>query len=92
MAFDLAYPLQVKLTPRGMKIRQDSRLTVFHRWRVVRWVRQFGVPDSLAAQLASVPIICVAVDRSPEGERLAEAHCSVTVIRVSEPRLERAQR
>ena len=72
MAFDLAHPLQVKLTQRGMKIQQDSRLTVFHRWRVMRKVRLFAVPDSVAAQLASVPIICVAVDLSHEGERLAE--------------------
>lgn len=72
MAFDLAHPLQIQLTPRGMKVRQDSLLTVFYRWRVMRKVRRFAVPDSVAAQLASVPIICVAVDLSPEGERLAQ--------------------
>ena len=72
MAFDLAHPLQIQLTARAMKIRQDSLLTVLDRWRVMRKVRRFAAPDSVAAQLASVPIICVAVDLSPEGERLAE--------------------
>ena len=72
MAFDLAYPLQVKLTPRAMKTRQDSLRTVFDRWRAVRKIRRFAAPDSVAVQLASVPIICVAVDLSPEGEQLAE--------------------
>ena len=75
MGFDLAHPLQVKLTPRAMKTRQDSPLTVFHRWRVMRQIRRFAAPDSVAVQLASVPIICVAVDLSPEGERLAVLLC-----------------
>ncbi|MBT9476723.1 bifunctional serine/threonine-protein kinase/universal stress protein [Polaromonas sp.] len=75
MAFDLAHPLQIKLTPRAMKIRPDSLLTVFHRWRVMRKIRRFATPVSVALQLASVPIICVAVDLSPEGERLAEILC-----------------
>jgi non-specific serine/threonine protein kinase/protein-serine/threonine kinase len=75
MGFDLAHPLQVKLTPRAMKTRQDSPLTVFHRWRVMRKIRRFAAPDSVAVQLASVPIICVAVDLSPEGERLAVLLC-----------------
>lgn len=75
IAFDLAHPLQVKLTPRAMKIRPDSQLTVFHRWRVMRKIRRFATPVSVALHLASVPIICVAVDLSPEGERLAALLC-----------------
>jgi eukaryotic-like serine/threonine-protein kinase len=72
MAFDLTHPQQIKLTKRGLKLRQDSVLTVFDRWRVLRKIKRFSVPKSVAAQLASVPIICVAVDLSPEGERLAD--------------------
>ncbi len=72
IAFDLSHPLQVKLTQRAMKVRQDSMGTVFHRWRAMRKIRSFGTPDSVAAQLASVPIICVAVDLSRENEQLAE--------------------
>ena len=75
MAFDLAHPLQVKLTPRAMKIRPDSQLTVFHRWRVMRKIRRFATQVSVVLHLASVPIICVAVDLSPEGERLAKILC-----------------
>ena len=86
MAFDLAHPLQVKLTPRAMKTRQDSLLTVLHRWRVVRKIRRFAAPDSVAAQLASVPIICVAVDLSPEGEPLAVILCgSVQQMLITQP-------
>ena len=48
---------------------------VFHRWRLMRKIRRFATPVSLAIHLASVPIICVAVDLSPEGERLAEILC-----------------
>lgn len=72
IAFDLAHPLQVKLTPRAMKTQQDNRWTVFQRWCAMHQVSRFAAPESVAAQLASVPIICVAVDLSPEGEQLAE--------------------
>ena len=72
MAFDLVHPLQIKLTPRAMKVRQDSPLAVYRRWRTMRKVRRFAAPQSVAAQLASVPIICVAVDLSPGSELLAE--------------------
>jgi nucleotide-binding universal stress UspA family protein len=72
LAFDLAHPLQVKLTSRAMKIRQDSALAVYRRWRAMRKIRRFAAPESMTAQLASVPIICVAVDLSVESEPLAE--------------------
>ena len=65
MTFDLAHPLQIRLTPRAMKIRPDSLLTVFHRWRLMRKIRRFATPVSVALHLASVPIICVAVDLPP---------------------------
>jgi eukaryotic-like serine/threonine-protein kinase len=72
MAFDLAHPGQVKLTRRGLKLRQDGWLTVFDRWRVARRIRRFAPPVSIAAQLAAAPILCVAVDLTPQGEPLAE--------------------
>ena len=73
MGFDLAHPQQVTLTARAHKLKRDGWLQVFDRWRVMRKIRRFAVPASLAAQLASVPIIVVAVDLSPEGEPLAAA-------------------
>jgi non-specific serine/threonine protein kinase/protein-serine/threonine kinase len=72
MGFDLSHPQQVTLTARAHKVKRDGWLQVFDRWRVMRKIRRFTVPTSVAAQLASVPIIVVAVDLSPEGERLAE--------------------
>ncbi len=72
MAFDLAHPGQVELTGRGLKLKRDGWLQVFDRWRVARKIRRFSMPTSIASQLAAVPILCVAVDLSPEGEGLAE--------------------
>lgn len=71
MAFDLGHPVQVKLTARGHKTRRDSWLTVFDRWRLMRRIRRFTAPGSVASHLASVPIIVAAVELSPEGESLA---------------------
>lgn len=73
MAFDLGHPRQVKLTDRAHKLKQDSWLQVFDRWRVMRKLRSFAAPKTIAAQLASVPVIVVAVDLAPEAEKLAEA-------------------
>jgi eukaryotic-like serine/threonine-protein kinase len=72
MGFDLTHPQQVTLTARAHKLTRDGWLQVFDRWRVMRKIRRFTVPDSVAAQLASVPVIVVAVDLSPDGERLAD--------------------
>ena len=72
MAFDLGHPQQVTLTARAHKLKRDSALQVFDRWRVMRKIKRLSAPTSVAAQLATVPIIVVAVDLSPEGERLAE--------------------
>ena len=86
MAFDLGHPGQVTLTARAHKLARDSWLTVFDRWRVMRKIRRFSSPDSVAAQLALVPVIVVAVDLSPEGEPLAEAlRRSVTRMLMIEP-------
>jgi non-specific serine/threonine protein kinase/protein-serine/threonine kinase len=72
LAFDLAHPQQVTLTGRALKTRRDGWLQVWDRWRVMRKIKRFSVPPSVAAQVASIPVIVVAVDLSPEGERLAE--------------------
>ena len=72
MAFDLSHPQQVTLTARALKLKRDGWVQVFDRWRVMRKIKRFTVPASVAAQLASVPIIVVAVDLSPPGEPLAE--------------------
>jgi non-specific serine/threonine protein kinase/protein-serine/threonine kinase len=73
MAFDLAHPQQVKLTARAHKLKRDGWLAVFDRWRAMRKIRRFTVPTSVAEHLASVPIIVVAVDLSPESERLSDS-------------------
>ncbi|MBE2277760.1 MAG: universal stress protein [Rhodobacteraceae bacterium] len=86
LAFDLAHPQQVKLTRRATKLKQDGWLQVFDRWREVRRIRQFQAPDSVASQMASVPIICVAVDTAPEHEELAQVlHAAVKRMLVIEP-------
>lgn len=72
MAFDLSHPQQVTLTARAHKLKRDGRLAVFDRWRVMRRIKRFTAPASVAAQIASVPVIVVAVDLSPQGERLAD--------------------
>jgi eukaryotic-like serine/threonine-protein kinase len=71
MAFDLAHPQQVTLTARAHKLKRDGWLKRWDRWRFMRKIRRFESPASVAAQLASVPVIVVAVDVSPEGEALA---------------------
>lgn len=86
MAFDLSHPGQVKLTARGLKLKQDGWLQVFDRWRVARRIRGFTMPASVASQLASAPILCVAVDLSPDGEPLADVlRGAVTRMLVIEP-------
>jgi non-specific serine/threonine protein kinase/protein-serine/threonine kinase len=72
LAFDLGHPQQVTLTDRALKLKRDGWVQVFDRWRVMRKIRRFTAPVSMAAQLAAVPVIVVAVDLSPEGERLAQ--------------------
>ncbi len=71
MAFDLSHPAQVKLTARALKLKRDGWLQVWDRWRIMRKIKRFHAPESVAAQLASIPVIVVAVDMSPDGEQLA---------------------
>jgi serine/threonine protein kinase len=71
MAFDLAHPQQITLTGLAHKLKRDGWLRRWDRWRFMRKIRRFDPPKSVAAQLASIPILVVAVDVSPEGEALA---------------------
>ena len=86
MAFDLGHPAQVKLTSRALKLKRDGWLQVWDRWRIMRKIRRFTAPLSVAAQMASVPVIVVAVDLTPEGEKLAEVlRTTVTRMLTIEP-------
>jgi non-specific serine/threonine protein kinase/protein-serine/threonine kinase len=73
LAFDLAHPQQVTLTARAHRLKRDGWLKRWDRWRFMRRIRRFDPPSSVAAQLASIPVIVVAVDTAPEGEALAGA-------------------
>lgn len=72
IAFDLSHPYQVALTQRAHKLKRDGWMQVFDRWRVMRKIRRFTVPASVAEHIASIPIIVAAVDLTPEGEKLAD--------------------
>ncbi|MEW6644973.1 MAG: bifunctional serine/threonine-protein kinase/universal stress protein [Pseudomonadota bacterium] len=61
LAFDLAHPDQVKLTARSERLRQDPLSTVWRR-RFNRDAARPPVVASVAGQLASAPIVAVALD------------------------------
>jgi serine/threonine protein kinase len=72
LAFDLAYPDQIKLTARSERLRRDPLSTV--------WRRRFNgdlhlqrPKADLAAQLASGPIVAVALDVTEEAPELNQA-------------------
>ncbi|MBP9183828.1 MAG: universal stress protein [Fuscovulum sp.] len=71
MLFDLQHPQQVRLTERGRKIAPDGRMTVFRRWRKMRKIKGFAPPPRMSAQIDKAPVMMVAVDLSPEMERLS---------------------
>src|SRR5882762_7936683 len=61
LAFELAHPEQVKLTARSERLRRDPLSTVWRR----RFNRGLSLPkpkSDVAAQLASGPIVAVALD------------------------------
>ena len=72
LAFELAHPDQVKLTARSERTRRDPLSTVWRR-RFNGNVTPSGPTTDLAAQLASCPIVTVALDMSEESEALNEA-------------------
>ncbi len=86
MIFDLAHPMQIRLTARGHKMQRDPALTVFNRWRKMRNLKAFAAPPSVAAQIERAPILLVAVDLSPEMEPLSQAiHLQIKRMLVNRP-------
>jgi eukaryotic-like serine/threonine-protein kinase len=61
LAFDLSHPDQVKLTARAGKAKRDSITTVWRR-RFNRGLVQLESTADVAAQIASSPIVAIAVD------------------------------
>ncbi len=72
LAFDLVHPDQVRLTARSARLKRDPFMTVWHR----RFNQGVAIPkpkSDMAAQLASSPIIAVAVDTIESSEELNAA-------------------
>jgi serine/threonine protein kinase len=61
LAFELAHPEQVKLTARSERLKRDPLSTVWRR-RFNRGLTQPQPKSDVAAQLASGPIVVVAID------------------------------
>src|SRR6266436_6811056 len=80
LAFDLGHPDQVKLTARSERLARDPISTVWRR-RFNRGLTQPKPKADLAAQLASCPILAVALDTAEGSEPLNEA-LRVTVDRI----------
>src|SRR5882672_5765598 len=72
LAFDLGHPDQVKLTARSERLARDSISTVWRR-RFNPGLTQPKPKADLAAQLASCPILAVALDTAEGSEALNEA-------------------
>ena len=72
LAFDLAHPDQVKLTARSERLQRDPLSTVWRR-RFNRGLTQPKPKADLAAQLASCPILAVALDTTEGSDALNEA-------------------
>jgi non-specific serine/threonine protein kinase/protein-serine/threonine kinase len=72
LAFDLAHPDQVRLTARSEKVKRDPITTVWRR-RFNRGLVQPEQKSDVAVQIASSPIVAVAIDTSEGGEELSSA-------------------
>jgi eukaryotic-like serine/threonine-protein kinase len=72
LAFDLAHPDQLKLTARSERLNRDPISTVWRR-RFNGNLTQPKAKADLAAQLASSPIVAVALDTAEGSEPLNEA-------------------
>jgi serine/threonine protein kinase len=72
LAFDLGHPDQIKLTARSERLQRDPISTVWRR-RFNRGLTQPKPKSDLAAQLASCPILAVALDITEGSEALNEA-------------------
>jgi eukaryotic-like serine/threonine-protein kinase len=72
LAFDLAHPDQIKLTARSERLKRDPLSTVWRR-RFNGNVAPSKPKSDLAAQLASGPIVAVALDTAEGSGELNEA-------------------
>jgi nucleotide-binding universal stress UspA family protein len=72
LAFELAHPGQVKLTARSERLKRDPISTVLRR-RFNRGLTQPRAKSDLAAQLASSPILAVALDTAEGSAAMNEA-------------------
>jgi len=79
LVFDLTHPTEVKLTTRSEKLKRDPWKTVLRR----RFNKELTRPrkETLAAHLASAPIIAVAIDIS-EGSAELNAELRTTAGRI----------
>jgi eukaryotic-like serine/threonine-protein kinase len=80
LAFDLGHPDKVKLTARAERLKRDPLSTVWRR----RFNRELTLPrarSDLAAQLASSPIVAVALD-TVEGSEELHAAMRMTAARI----------
>ncbi len=80
LAFDLAHPDEIKLTGRAERLDRDPISTVWRRRFNGNLMQPRGKAD-LAAQLASGPIVMIALDVSEEAHELNEA-LRVTAARI----------
>jgi serine/threonine protein kinase len=72
LAFELDHPDQIKLTARSERLNRDPISTVLRR-RFNRGLTQPKAKSDLAAQLASGPIVAVALDTAEGSDTLNEA-------------------
>jgi serine/threonine protein kinase len=72
LAFELAHPDQIKLTARSERIKRDPISTVWRR-RFNRGLTQPKAKADVAAQLASSPIVAIALDTAEGSLALNEA-------------------
>jgi serine/threonine protein kinase len=72
LAFDLSHSTQVKLTARSERLRRDPFTTVLRRRFNTDLTRPSAKP-ACAAQLASAPIVVVAIDLAQEHAALNDA-------------------
>jgi serine/threonine protein kinase len=80
LAFELAHPDQIKLTVRSERLQRDPLSTVLRR-RFNRGLTQPKAKSDLAAQLASGPIVAIALDIGEGSDTLNEA-LRVTAARI----------
>ena len=72
LAFELAHPDQIKLTARSERVKRDPMRTVLRR-RFNRELTQPRAKSDIAAQLASGPIVAVAIDTAEGSDALNDA-------------------